>query len=70
MRFTKADNKENDTRTVVRFAYIPVRITNTNTFMWLEKFYSTEKLIEVGIEEGLTTLEWVRIEANPVNIKD
>lgn len=67
MRFNLNDgHAEGETRTVVRFAYLPVNITSTTTYMWLEKFYSTEQLVSVEAYEGIDHLEWIRIEANPV----
>jgi hypothetical protein len=64
MRWSKIDYQEGDVRTVKRFAWIPVEISDTDIVVWWESYYAVERLMLTGHDSmyGLASLEWVIIE--------
>jgi hypothetical protein len=64
MRWTKKDYQEGDVRTVKRFAWLPVEISNTDIVVWWESYYAVERLMLTGHdgEFEFATLEWTVID--------
>ena len=68
MKWTKKEHKVGDERTVKRFAWRPTRITNTNIVVWLESYYSVERLLLTGTDcmYSHASLEWIIIETQQI----